>query len=392
MLFDAREQLAQRDENCRIAGSVTAARQPPLPIVVLLVREAEGGRAREIVDHFVLDRPGRWAFVASPGRYLVSAFEDRSRDLVYQPGEAHGSAGRTLACARSTRIDGVAVSIPAQAKDPFPHTLDVAVLQKRSLVDQAHRTLGQLTVAGEVISLSDARFSDAQAESAMWRPIDFVANEWAGVYFLEPYDPKKIPVLFVHGINGSPANFGPLLERLDRVRYQPWLYYYPSGIDLATLADHLDQTMAKLHLRYRFERLAVVAHSMGGLVSRGFIQRHALNARPARIALFMTMATPWGGHRGAEIGVRTSPVVLPVWRDMAPGSEYQRSLYAAPLPEGLQHHLVFTYNDETIPLASQLVPQAQRDAVRLYGFNETHMGVLRNDEVSLLLDGLLKGL
>jgi len=392
MLFDAREQLAERDETCRISGSVTSARKQPLPLGVILVREAEGKRERAIVDHFVLERPGRWAFAASPGRYLVSAFEDRSRDLVYQPGEAYGSFDRPLVCAPATRIDGVAVSLPAQVKDPFPHTLDVAALQRRSLVDQTHRTLGQLTVAGEVISLSDARFSDAHAESALWRPIDFVANEWAGVYFLEPYDPKRIPVLFVHGINGSPANFAPLLEHLDRARYQPWIYYYPSGIDLGTIADHLDQTMAKIELRYRVQRFAVVAHSMGGLVSRGFIQRHARNARPAGVPLFVTIATPWGGHRGAEIGVRTSPVVLPVWRDMAPGSEYQRSLYAAALPAGLRHHLVFTYNDETIPLASQLLPEAQREAARLYGFNETHMGVLRNAGVSSLLDELLKGL
>jgi pimeloyl-ACP methyl ester carboxylesterase len=196
-------------------------------------------------------------------------------------------------------------------------------------------------------------------------------------------------VLFVHGINGTPANFAPLLERLDRTRFQPWFYYYPSGLHLARIADHLDQTMTKLELRYGFSRFAVVAHSMGGLVARGFIQRHAGGGRPASIPLFVTMATPWGGHRGAEIGVRTSPVVVEVWRDMAPGSEYQRSLYAAPLPAGLQHHLVFTFNDETVPLSSQLLGQAQRGAARLYGFGETHMGVLSNAEVSLLLNELL---
>lgn len=394
MLFDARQQQAQIDEACTIFGSVTSAGSQPPPIVVLLLREAEGGRARQIVDHFVLEQPGRWAFSAPPGRYVVAAFEDRSRDLLYQPGETYGASGldQPLVCAPGTRLRDVAVSIPAKVRNPFPHKIDVAALQKRGIADQARHTLGQLTVVGEVVPLSDARFSDQNAEGSLWRPFDFVVNSWAGVYFLEPYDPKKIPVLFVHGINGTPANFAPLLEHLDRTRYQPWLYYYPSGLHLGAIADHLDQTIAKLELRYRVGRLAVVAHSMGGLVARGFVQRHAENARPARIALFVTLATPWGGHRGAEIGVRTSPVVVQVWHDMAPGSEYQRSLYAAPLPAGLQHHLLFTYNDETVTMASQLLPQAQREAARLYGFNETHMGVLRNAEVSLLLDELLKGL
>jgi len=394
MLLDAREQQALQDERCTITGSVTSARREPTPIVVILFREPDSGRPRQVADHLVLEQPGRWAFATQAGRYVVAAFEDRSRDLVYQSGETYGAAAldQPLVCTPGARLGGVAVSIPERVKNPFPHNIDIAALQKRDAIDQAHRTLGQLTVVGEVVPLSDARFSDENAEGSLWRPFDFVVNSWAGVYFLEPYDRGKIPVLFVHGISGTPANFAPLLERLDRKRYQPWLYYYPSGLHLGAIADHLDQTMAKLQLRYRFEQFAVVAHSMGGLVARGFIQRHAGNARPARIPLFVTIATPWGGHRGAEIGVRTSPVVVPVWYDMAPGSEYQRSLYAAALPADLQHHLLFTYNDETVTMASQLLPQAQREAARIYGFNETHMGVLRNAEVSLLLDELLKKL
>lgn len=391
MLFDAREQQARIEERCTIKGSVTAARRAPLPIVVILFRHADVGRAREIVDHFVLEGPGRWGFAVTPGRYGLAAFEDRSRDLVYQPGESYAVAGveAPLVCTPGARLTDVAVSIPVQVKDPFPYTVDVAALQKRSLADQVNRTLGQLTAVGEVAPLSDARFSDANAEASLWRPFDFVVNGWAGVYFLEPYDPKKIPVLFVHGINGSPANFAPLLERLDRTRFQAWMYYYPSGVGLAKIADHLDQTMAKLELRYGYRRFALVAHSMGGLVARGFIQRHA---RGPGIPLFVTLATPWGGHRAAEIGVRTSPVVVEVWRDMAPGSEYQRSLYATHLPDGVRYHLLFTYNDEVIPLSSQLLAQVQHEATRLYGFGETHMGVLRNAEVSLLLNELLRQL
>jgi pimeloyl-ACP methyl ester carboxylesterase len=391
MLLDAREQQARVEQRCTIKGSVASARREPTPIVVVLFRHAEGARPRKVVDHFVLEQPGRWAFAVTPGSYGVAAFEDRSRDMIYQPGETYGIAGKDspLVCTPGARLAGVAVAVPGQVKDPFPYPIDVAAVQKRGAVDQAHHTLGQLTVVGEVVALSDARFSDENAEASLWRPVDFLANVWAGVYLLEPYDPKKIPVLFVHGINGTPANFAPLLERLDRTRFQPWLYYYPSGLHLARIADHLDQTMAKLELRYGYTRFAVVAHSMGGLVARGFIQRHA--RRPG-IPLFVTMATPWGGHRGAQIGVRTSPVVVEVWRDMAPGSEYQRSLYATPLPADVRYHLLFTYNDETIPLSSQLLPQAQREATRLYGFNQTHMGVLRDAGVSSLLDELLKGL
>ena len=47
-------------------------------------------------------------------------------------------------------------------------------------------------------------------------------------------------------------------------------------------------------------------------------------------------------------------------------------------------------NDGTVTVASQLRQEAQRGAARLYGFNETHMGVLESAEVSALLNGLLR--
>lgn len=388
MLLDARQQQARMDDNCVIRGTATSAQSDAPPIVVVLFRESR------VVDHFVLDGPGRWAFTAPPGNYALAAFEDRSRDLVYQAGEPHGAAGfdKPFVCADGLRHENVAIAIPPRVTGPVPRELDIAALQKRSVEDQARHTLGQLTVTGELILLSDVRFSDENASASLWRPVDFVTSGWAGIYFLDRYDSGKIPVLFVHGISGSPANFAPIIEKLDRSRYQPWVYYYPSGVRLAAIADHLEQTMAKLEARYGFRRFAVVAHSMGGLVSRGFIQRRAANRRRAAIPLYITMSTPWGGHAGAEVGVRTSPVVLEVWRDMAPGSDYQRALFATPLPSGIRHHLLFTYKDETVSIDSQLAAHAQRDAARLYGFGESHMGVLRNGEVSALVNLLLNGL
>jgi pimeloyl-ACP methyl ester carboxylesterase len=407
MLLDVREQQARLDAVCLLSGTVSSTRKQPHPIVVVLFRqvqvEGEGTAPAHwsVVDHFVLERPGRWGFGTGPGRYAVAAFEDRSRDLVYQPGETYGAVAfdKPLACAPGSRFQDLSVAIPEKVKDPFPNTVDIAKLQARNLEGQLHATMGQLTAIGEIASLADARFGEENAEDGLWRPFDFLLTSRAGVYFLEPYDPRRIPVLFVHGINGTPANFHYLIERLDRSRFQAWVYYYPSGLHLGTVAGHLDQTMTKLKHRYGFQHFAVVAHSMGGLVSRGFIQRHA-NGTDNDILLFVSLSTPWGGHKSAELGVKTAPVVVHVWRDMAPGSEYQKSLYVVPLPPALQHHLVFTFNrksasfgesdDHSVTVSSQLLPQAQRDATKIYGFDDTHTGVLRNAQVSMLINQLLE--
>lgn len=404
MVFDAKKQIEQMEATCKYGGSVSTARAEPRPIVVILFRSVEGQTDRrsrfEVVDHFVMERAGKWEFtVATPGgSYAVAAFEDANRDFVYQPGESYGrvAADKPIPCVAGGRYTDLGIAIPAKVSDPFPYALDIAALQVRSADAQLGLTLGQRTAVGEVVSITDPRFKMDVAEDSLWRPLDFVMNSQPGVYFLEPFDPRKVPVLFVHGINGSPANFSSLIEHLDRRRFQPWVYYYPSGVYLAAVADHLNQTMAKLELRYRFSRYAVVAHSMGGLVSRGFILRNARTSAD-RIPLYVTMSTPWEGHKAAELGVKYSPAKVRVWQDMVPGSEYQKSLFASPLPAGMAHHLIFTFKgsasgesaDGVVTVASQMYPEAQRQAVRLYGFNDTHDGVLSNKEASALLNDLL---
>jgi pimeloyl-ACP methyl ester carboxylesterase len=353
------------------------------------------------VDHFVMERPGKWEFIVGKagGAYAAAAFQDLNDDLVYQPGEPYGrvAADKPITCAPGGRYADLAIAIPAKVSAPFPQALDIARLQARSADAQLGMTLGQRTAVGEVVALGDPRFKMAVAEDSLWRPLDFVMNSKPGVYFLEPYDRRKVPVLFVHGINGSPANFAYLIEHLDRSRFQPWVYYYPSGVHLAAIADLLNQTVAKLEARYDFPRFAVVAHSMGGLVSRGFILRNARTASATRIPLYFTLSTPWEGHKGAELGVKYSPAVVRVWEDMVPGSAYQKSLFASMLPRGMAHHLAFTFKgsasgesgDGVVTVASQLYAQAQQEAARLYGFNDTHDGVLSNKEASALLNELL---
>jgi len=152
----------------------------------------------------------------------------------------------------------------------------------------------------------------------------------------------------------------------------------------------------------------VIAHSMGGLVSRGFLLRNQSGHSRAHVPVYITISTPWAGHKAAEAGVNYAPAVVYVWNDMVPQSAYLTDLFFTnhdgapvhrPLPAGIQHHLLFGYknrgtmpgecNDSTVTLASQLYPGAQKDASRLYGFDETHMGILDSMETSQLVNRLL---
>jgi pimeloyl-ACP methyl ester carboxylesterase len=150
------------------------------------------------------------------------------------------------------------------------------------------RTIQAARFAGHAVPLESdlttplAKFLDQYpAETLAWTGFfraDRLRGE-AGVKFLEPYQPGKIPVLLVHGLLSSPVTWAPMFNDLQadpalRERFQFWVYFYPTGDPyLATAADlrkRLDAIRTALDPNGRdtaLDQLVLVGHSMGGLVS-----------------------------------------------------------------------------------------------------------------------------
>jgi pimeloyl-ACP methyl ester carboxylesterase len=401
------EQQQRLANRCELRGHVTAAADAAAsPAIVVLVQRS--GDAWQIADHFVMEQPGPWGFAVGSGHYGLIAFEDRNADRRYDVGDAWPPTSplHQIACASGSRHAGINLALSSAE---LPPTVDLSGLRARSSTEQLPVTLGALTLLGEVTTLDDPRFDDSHTSDGLWRPVDFLLDAHPGIYFLEPYSAKRTPVLFVHGITGSPRNFRHFVEHLDRERFQPWLLYYPSGIHLGVVAQYLLQSLQKLQREYHPRRMLVVAHSMGGLVAREFILRNA-ETNGIDIPLFVSLASPWKGHQAADYGVKYAPHPIPVWEDMAPGSRFLRQLFFLDpdhqqqprrLPEATRHHLLFAFKrkqnsfgasgDGTIVLASQLTREAQRDAHQLHGFDNTHMTILSDDHATALLNRLLAG-
>jgi len=356
-------------------------------------------------EHVVLQRPGRWYVSLLPGCYGVGAWEDVIEDYKYKDEPAAAAVAtpdRLFELTAGERREGVEIVIPPDGRlserEVDPVAERVRILTARSHAEQLIVSLDQVAADGAIADLDDPRFGMENAKLGYFDVYTFLWKVGPGIYFLEPYDPDKIPVLFVHGALGYPQLFQALAESLDRTRFQPWFFYYPSGASLDGISDFMSQRVARQQLRHGFDRLVVVAHSMGGLVSRSFILKHHEQAREDPVRLFVSISTPWSGVASAAAGVERSPLVVPSWRDVAPKSEFLRALFfedpetrttPRPLPDQVDYQLIFGVEDRTISLASAARWEAMRDAEDRWPLVYDHTKILESPELLELLGEIL---
>jgi pimeloyl-ACP methyl ester carboxylesterase len=391
-LFEAREQVRELPTPCFLRGEVRGA-PANAEVFVVAVAVADGRTA----DFHASRGDGGWWLILSRERYRLAGFADLDGDRKLGPAEPAAFA-EAEACAEGSPAGPAAISLVLSHGVRIPFAIDLS----HPDLEVAHR-LGPAQL-GQIASLDDERFSLASGERGLWQPIDFMQDPGGGLFLLEPWDPGRIPVLFVHGIAGGASQFRELIGGLDRRRFQALVVQYPSALRLDLVSDALRLGLDVLQAERGFSRLVVVAHSMGGLVTRALLNDLAQHPPAYRVERYVTLSTPWAGTPAAASGVERSPVVIPSWRDIEPGSDFLTELFATPLRDGLRWHLFFSFegndplrmtdgtNDGTVPIASQLAQPAQAQAHRLHGFPETHTSILHSQAASEALNRALAGL
>jgi pimeloyl-ACP methyl ester carboxylesterase len=341
--------------------------------------------AEDIVSFRMLSGEGSYEIRQPRTPAWFFAFADLNKDLRFQAHEPYGwAAGGDIVEPGELFTGGIDIVIAQQDEPTYPVNLvDQPLEDHLNNYARAH--------IGSVSSLEDPLFSRQQGNKGLWEPYAFWEDGGTGLHFLQPFDPDRMPVLFIHGINGSPQDFVTMIERLDTSRYQAWFVSYPSGLRLSWLSRGVFQFMEALHRRHEFEKMHLVAHSGGGLVSRGALNLCAQNSACGYITSFTAISTPWGGVSSAESGVKWAPTVIPVWRDLTPDSEFVASLFDTPLPDGMPFNLLFSFrkdgfiatgsSDGVIQLSSQLRHAAQDQATTLRGYDEGHVSILRDEAV-----------
>ena len=252
-----------------------------------------------------------------------------------------------------------------------------------------------------VDSVADPIFDPQYGELGVYQPAAFLAKVNV-LYSIGDTDFKKTQVVLVHGINGTPRDFATLIPSLDPKRYHAWVFYYPSGLPLDKLGKILALVVQKIAAAGPKDmRLALVAHSMGGLVGRRAINELCLSGKPDYLRVYASFDTPYGGVESAAGAVKRGTELVPSWIDIAAGSPFLTRMHETDLPEDLPFQLFFGWGlhgqhgpapagDGTITLASQLDPRAQAVATGMSGFGQTHVGILSDkealEELSRVLD------
>jgi pimeloyl-ACP methyl ester carboxylesterase len=104
-----------------------------------------------------------------------------------------------------------------------------------------------------------------------------------GIYLIHPYDPNKIPILFVHGLISSPLSWQNLTNDLCAdpkilEHYQPWFFLYPTGQPVLESAEQLREDLQATQRLFdpkgtaiASHHVVVIAHSMGGLLAHTLV-------------------------------------------------------------------------------------------------------------------------
>jgi pimeloyl-ACP methyl ester carboxylesterase len=98
--------------------------------------------------------------------------------------------------------------------------------------------------------------------------------ETARLSRLRPYDPGRIPVVFVHGLMDTPVTWMPMIMGLRSdpeisKHFQVWVYSYPSGYPYPYSAMLFRRDLDRLKEVFPdHKKIVLVGHSMGGVICR----------------------------------------------------------------------------------------------------------------------------
>jgi hypothetical protein len=283
----ARDAAALLDSSGSAETARTIYNQAATDLTVLL-RSSDNGR--------MWNRP---LALESRGKTYLLRFAPKSADGIYQPDwfasfvaaddvdmdsvenrhRQDGVGGALVGIHETTPREPFSTKIGVTT--PVTATLDFKGLDVTlSLLDPTVITKARIAAKERTL---DADFSAPLAQypqaSELWKGLMGAIHadknmNTTGLFELQPYDPDRIPLVFVHGLVSTPRMWRNVINELEtdpvlRRRYQCLVFSYPTGNPPAYSAMRLRDELHRFRkLHPNSKDMVLVGHSMGGLLSR----------------------------------------------------------------------------------------------------------------------------
>ena len=244
-----------------------------------------------------------------------------------------------------------------------------------------HAVLGALVVAGR--ATANAAQVAGRAVADQWRAIDpdvrqqVVELPLLGLTMLTtrhvpvealPDDGRR-PVVFVHGLGGARGNFLPMRSYFRVMgRGRTYAVGFEAGVPVealaARLADYLREVIAANGLG-EGRVIDVVAHSMGGVVTRLALEDPSL---AERVATVVTLGTPHHGTWAARYAGSDPAVQL---RPDAPAVERLRAQWEGRATRSLPRLVCVWSRADVLMLPAETARVEGAECVELEGFSHS---------------------
>jgi triacylglycerol lipase len=188
-------------------------------------------------------------------------------------------------------------------------------------------------------------FAETAALFATFVVIQPFERWWMGADAVGSPAQARVPILLVHGYLCNRGLWWWMRRRLRARQYLvATINLEPPLASIDRLAERLSDRVEALLAETGADKVMLVTHSMGALASRAYLRRYGA----ARVAGLVTIAAPHHGTRIARLGFGCNA------REMAPDSEWLRSLNAEPPPIPIAS--IWSQDDEIVdpPDASRL--------------------------------------
>jgi pimeloyl-ACP methyl ester carboxylesterase len=220
-----------------------------------------------------------------------------------------------------------------------------------------------------------------------------------GLKFPRPLDPSRRLVVMIHGLDG---NWMPIADLLQSDGFQVAYFQYPDDQPIADSAALFTRYMTALRAAYPRMPADVVAHSMGGLVARAYIEG---DDYAGGIDHFLMLGTPNRGTEWAKCRValefqehyhqwRSDPDWRWTWAitdglgeagtDLKPRSEFLMTINSRPRREGVRYTIVAGSQHPASRITSNVLEKSSNvirgRAARWWGFRQTKAALERGAE------------